>query len=228
MLEHFAIDFNLILDKDFIISMLPLFQKAFFLTLEISFYGISFAILLGFVIALIVYYRIPYLFGLSRVYIEISRNTPLIIQLFFLYFGLAYWVEISNFWCAIIGVTFLGSSYMAESFRLGFVSIKDSQIESALSLGLSKIQILKFIIFPQSITLALPSICANVLFLIKETSIIGVIGLQDLMSVTKEIIGNYGQTNEALFMLIIAYLVVLLPLSFLFSWLEYFFRKYVL
>lgn len=219
---------DIILDKNFILTMLPIFQKAFLLTLKISFYGIAGAILLGFLIALIMYYKIPYIIMLSRVYIEISRNTPLIIQLFFLYFGLAYWIQIPNFWCAVIGIVFLGGGYMAESFRLGLQSVKYSQIESALSLGLNKMQILRFIVLPQSITLAIPSICANVLFLIKETSIVGVIALEDLMSVTKNIIGIYSQTNEALIMLIIAYLIILLPLSLIFSYIESYYRHYIL
>lgn len=217
-----------LIDIDFIISKLPVFERAFFLTLKISCYGIFGAIILGFLIALILYYRIAYLSTLSRIYIEISRNTPLIIQLFFLFFGLAYWIEIPNFWCAVIGVVFLGGSYMAESFRIGFESIRFSQIESALSLGFSQAQIFRFIIFPQSIALSVPSICANVLFLIKETSIVGVIALDDLMSVTKNIISVYSQTNEALVMLILSYLIVLLPLSIIFSCLESFYRKHIL
>lgn len=220
--------FNDFLDMDFIVSILPLFWKALLLTLEISCYGIFGAILLGFIASLMLYYQIRPFVWITRIYIEVSRNTPLIIHLFFLYFGLSYWIEIPNFWCAVIGVIFLGGSYMAESFRLGLESVRHSQIESALSLGFSKMQILRYVIFPQSIPLSIPSICANVLFLIKETSIVGVIALQDLMSIAKEVISNYGQTNEALFLLIVAYLIVLLPLSFIFSKLEHHYRRNIL
>ncbi len=214
-----------ILDFDFIIDILPIFWKALVLTLKISLYGIIGAIIVGFLSSIIIYYSIKPFTWIINIYIEISRNTPLIIQLFFLYFGLSYWIEIPNFWCAVIGVIFLGGSYMAESFRLGLQSVKKSQIESALSLGFSNLQILCFIIFPQSIPLSIPSICANVLFLIKETSIVGIIALEDLMSVAKEVIGNYGQTNEALFLLVCSYLIVLLPLSIIFSFLENTYRK---
>lgn len=219
---------NNILNIDFMISVLPLFWKALLLTMQISCYGIIGAIFVGFIASLVLYYQIHPLVWITRIYIEVSRNTPLIMHLFFLYFGLSYWIEIPNFWCAVIGVIFLGGSYMAESFRIGLQSVRQTQIESALSLGFSRIQILRYIIFPQSIPLSIPSICANVLFLIKETSIVGVIALQDLMSIAKEVISNYGQTNEALFLLICAYLVVLLPLSLIFSMLERYYRHHLL
>lgn len=220
--------FNDILDINFIIDILPLFLRALFLTLKISFYGIFGAIIVGFLASLVLYYKIRPLVCITRIYIEVSRNTPLIIHLFFLYFGLSYWIEIPNFWCAVLGVTFLGGSYMAESFRLGLESVRKTQIESALSLGFSRFQILRYVIFPQSVPLSIPSICANVLFLIKETSIVGVIALQDLMSMAKEVISNYGQTNEGLFLLICCYLVVLLPLSIIFSKLEHYYRRNLL
>ena len=133
------------MDIDFIINIFPLFKKAFLLTLEISIIGISLSIIFGFIISLLVFYKVPYLCVLSRIFIEISRNTPLIIQLFFLYFGLSYWIKLPNFWCGVIGVAFLGSSYMAESFRLGFAEIKKIHIESALALGFSKIAIFRHI-----------------------------------------------------------------------------------
>ena len=215
------------MDIDFIINIFPLFKKAFLLTFEISIIGISLSIIFGFIISLLVFYKVPYLCVLSRIFIEISRNTPLIIQLFFLYFGLSYWIKLPNFWCGVIGVAFLGSSYMAESFRLGFAEIKKIHIESALALGFSKIAIFRHIIFPQSIGISMPHICANVLFLIKETSIVGVIALEDLMSFTKNIISIYGHTNEALLMIVVAYLIILLPLSIMFYYLEKIYSRYL-
>lgn len=87
---------------------------------------------------------------------------------------------------------------------------------------------MRYVILPQSLGVALPSIGANVIFLLKETSVVGVIALADVMFVTKDIITNYYKTNEALLMLILSYLVVLLPLSFVFSLLEKSYKKRVL
>ena len=167
------------------------------------------------------YYRVPVIRRIISVYIEISRNTPLLVQLFFLYFGLP---KIGVVWsaeaCAIIGLAFLGGSYMSESIRSGLESVEKSQIESAASLGMSKILTMKEVIFPQALAVSVPGICANVIFLIKETSVVSGIALADLMYVTKDLIGLYYETDEALLMLVAFYLVLLLPISILASILE--------
>ena len=148
------------------------------------------------------------------VYIEISRNTPLLVQLFFLYFGLPkLGIVMSSELCAIIGLAFLGGSYMSEAMRSGLESIDKVQIESAASLGFSPRLTMKEIIFPQALAVSVPGICANVIFLIKETSVVSAIALADLMYVTRDLIGLYYETDEALLMLVIAYLIILLPIS---------------
>ena len=156
-----------------------------------------------------------------QVYIELSRNTPLLIQLFFLYFGLTkLGVALSETACAIIGLSFLGGSYMAEAFRSGLEAVSKTQIESGLSIGLSKTQLVRYVVLPQAFSVSVPSIGANCIFLLKETSIVGAIAVVDLMNVTKDLIGIYYQTFEALFMLVVSYLIMILPLSLLLTWLE--------
>ncbi|RDU73553.1 polar amino acid ABC transporter permease [Helicobacter anseris] len=212
------------MDWNFIIHSIPIFAKALILTLKISFLGIFGAMILGFLVNIVLYYKIPLLAIIAKIYIEFSRNTPLLIHLFFLYFGLGQvGFNIDAFHCAIIGVIFLGGSYMAESFRLGFLSVTKTQIESAMSLGFNKLQIMRYIILPQSLGISMPSLGANIIFLLKETSVVSAIALADLVFVTKDLIGAYYKTSETLFMLVMAYLIVLLPLSLYFSWLE---KKY--
>lgn len=114
---------------------------------------------------------------------------------------------------------------MCESFRLGLQSVGKAQIESALSIGLNPIGLIVYVVIPQALSVALPSIGANVIFLVKETSVVGILALADVLYVSKDIINVYGKTYEALFMLLLAYLVILLPLSILFSVLEKNMRK---
>ena len=121
---------------------------------------------------------------------------------------------------AVVGLTFLGGSYMAEVFRAGFESVAAIQFESAQVLGLSKIQALQHVILPQALSVAIPGLVANIIFLIKESSVVSGIALADLMYVTKDIIGMQYDTTEALFMLVIAYVIILVPISLLGSWLE--------
>lgn len=209
------------MDFDFIMRSLPVFAKALYLTLHLSFFGILFSIILGFFIALIQFYKIRILDIIASIYIELSRNTPLLIQLFFLYYGLSQiGFKLGSYTCALIGVVFLGGSYMAEAFRAGLESVGKVQIESGRSLGFGEISLIFYIILPQSLVVSLPYIGANAIFLLKETSVVSVIALADVLYVTKDLIGSYYKTNETLLLLVMCYLVVLLPLSFLFYWLE--------
>lgn len=81
-------------------------------------------------------------------------------------------------------------------------------------------QLIRYVILPQAFAVTLPSLGANCIFLFKETSIVGAIAIAELMHVTQDVIGMYYQTFESLLMLVLAYLVIILPLSFLLSWLE--------
>ena len=200
---------------------IPLYVKAAKLTLALGGIGISLAILLGFICAMIRYYKIPIARQLVGAYIELSRNTPLLIQLFFLYYGLPkLGIKISAESCAVIGLTFLGGSYMAEAFRSGLEAVSKNQIESGLSIGLNEWQLIRYVIVPQAFAVAIPGIGANIIFLLKETSLFSAVALADLMFVAKDLIGMYYKTDEALLLLVIAYLIILLPLSILFTWLE--------
>lgn len=206
---------------EFIISSLPLYEKAAWLTLKLAFAGITASLFIGLLCSIVLYYKTKGLEPLVRAYIEVSRNTPLLIQLFFLYYGVTkLGFMLSEQTCAIVGLSFLGGSYMAEAFRAGIQSVSKSQIESGLSIGLSNMQLIRYVILPQAFSVTLPSLGANCIFLLKETSIVGVIAIPELMHLTQDLIGMYYQTFESLLMLIVAYLILLLPLSVFLSWLE--------
>ncbi|KAB1434235.1 amino acid ABC transporter permease [Candidatus Galacturonibacter soehngenii] len=209
------------MDIQFISKYLPLYVEAAKLTLTIATIGIISSIFVGFCCSLVRYYKIPFIHKIVSIYIELSRNTPLLIQLFFLYFGLPkIGIRLSSESCAIVGLTFLGGSYMAEAFRSGLEAIPKIQRESGLSIGLTKFQVFWHIILPQAVTISMPAFSANVVFLIKETSVFSAVALADLMYVAKDLIGLYYKTDEALFMLVCAYLIILLPISIIFSIIE--------
>lgn len=209
------------MDWEFIATHAPLYVQAAKLTVRIAFFGVVLSCLVGLLCSVLQYYRVPLLRKICSVYIELSRNTPLLVQLFFLYFGLPkLGLRISAEACAIVGLTFLGGSYMAESFRSGLESVAAIQTESAVSLGMTRWQIMRYVVLPQALSVSIPALCANVVFLIKETSVFSAIALMDLMYVAKDLIGLYYQTDEALFMLVISYLIILLPISVLAALLE--------
>ena len=102
---------------------LPLYEDAAWLTLSIGWIGIAGSVIIGLIVAMIVHFRIPVLRQLCRVYIELFRNTPLLIQLFFFYFGLPRMgFSITPEVCGMVGLALHGGAYMAESFRAGPVS----------------------------------------------------------------------------------------------------------
>ena len=180
------------MDWSIVQQYLPFYQKAFFLTLHIAVLGILGSFLLGLVVSVIRHYRVPILSQLSTAYIELSRNTPLLIQLFFLYFGLPrIGLVLSSEACAVVGLIFLGGSYMAESFRSGLEAVSQTQHEVGLSIGLTPFQVFRY-----------------------------AVALADLMYVAKDLIGLYYETDVALGMLVVAYLLMLLPISLVFSWIE--------
>lgn len=209
------------MDFEFISEHIPLYVEAAKLTMKMAVFGIVGSTIAGLLCSLIKELRIPILKNIVQLYIELSRNTPLLIQLFFLYFGLPkIGILLSSEACAIMGLTFLGGSYMAEAFRSGIDNVALIQRESAYSLGMTKRQTFFHIILPQAIATSMPAFIANIIFLIKETSVFSVVALADLMYVAKDLIGIYYKTDEALVMLVVAYLIILLPISMIGSWLE--------
>ena len=206
----------LIMNWNYIFQAIPKFYQAALLTLELSVYGIALSMLVGLPVALSIAYKVPVWQRISRGYIELSRNTPLLIQLFFLYYGLPkIGIKLSGFTCGVIALTFLGASYMAEAFRAGLLAVPRGQSEAAQSIGLTRWQVFRYVVLPQAWAISLPAIGANILFLIKETSIVSAVAVAELMFLTKDIIGMDYKTNEALFLLFISYLIILLPISLL-------------
>ena len=209
------------MDMDFIQRFTPMYVKAAGLTLRIGAIGILLSLAVGALCCLARWYRVPVLKQIASAYIELARNTPLLVQLFFLYFGLPkVGVKLSAETCAITGLTFLGGAYMAEALRSGLEAVDRAQTESGMCIGLTPLQNMRFVILPQALATAVPAIGANAIFLIKETSVFSAVALADLMYVAKDLIGMYYKTDEALLMLTVAYLTLLLPISLAFTWLE--------
>ena len=220
------------MDWNVMAQYLPQYEKAAWLTLRLGVAGIFWAILVGLVCAVLQYEKVPVLRRIVGAYIQLSRNTPLLVQLFFLYYGLPkIGIKTNAELCGIAGLAFrsnyikilhafLGGSYMAEAFRSGLEAIEPIQTESALSLGMSRLQTMRYVVLPQAVSISMPAFMANIIFLLKETSVFSAISLMDLMFTAKDLIGLYYKTAENLFLLVVFYLIILLPVSLLGSWLE--------
>ncbi|MCH5294311.1 MAG: amino acid ABC transporter permease [Treponema sp.] len=209
------------MDFEFIKQVIPLYAQAAWLTLRIAVAGILLSFAVGLFCALVRYYKVPALRRIVSFYVELSRNTPLLIQLFFLYFAFPNMgIKLSSLQCCVIGLTFLGGSYMEETFRSSLETVSGVQIESGLCLGLTRAQVMRWIILPQAVSVSVPGFCANIMFLIKETSVFSIVAMADLMYVAKDLIGLYYKTDEALLLLAVSYFILLLPISVLSSFAE--------
>ena len=202
------------MDMNVILSYIPLYRDALLLTLRIGWQGVFWALVIGLGCTLIRQLHIPVLQGVVTVYVELLRNTPLLVQLFFLYFALPrIGIRISAEVCGWVGLGLIGGAYMTETFRSGLDSIARIQTESAASLGMTRFQIFRYVVLPQAVASSIPGILANIIFLLKETSVFSTISLMDLMFTAKDLIGMYAKTLECLTLLVIFYLIMLLPVS---------------
>ena len=204
------------MDLDVMISYLPRFEEALLLTMSIGLKGVGIAMVIGLAGAAVRHFRLPVAGGIVSAYTQLFRNTPLLVQLFFMYFALPkVGLRVSPESCGMWGLGLLGGAYMTETLRSGLESIPAIQYESAASLGMSRGQIFGYIVLPQAVSSSVPGIIANVIFLLKETSVFSTVSLMDLMFTAKDLIGMYAKTIECLTLLVIFYLIMLLPVSLL-------------
>ena len=204
------------MDWSFITAHVPDFLAGAWVTLRFGLYGVACSAMLGLLCSLVLAYRVPVLRALVRAYVELSRNTPLLVQLFFLYAGLPrIGIRLSAEACAVVGLAFLGGGYMAEAFRSGLEAVDRTQREAGECIGLTLPQTVRYVVLPQAFATAAPAVFANMIFLIKETSMFSVLAMMDLMNVADTLRTSGGRTIEVLSMLVIAYVAILLPVSVL-------------
>lgn len=209
------------MDWTIIQQSLPNFAQGFKLTLWLSLIGIVGSIIVGIITSLAQYFRVPVIRQILNVYVEVARNTPLLIQLFFLYYAFPVMgIKMSAETCGLIGLIFLGGAYMAEGFTGGFNGVSQTQIDAGEALGMSSFQLARYVVLPQGLSLSVPALAANIIFLIKETSIFTVIAIPELTNTALDLIGMYYRSNEYLFVLVIAYAIILIPIILVLDWLE--------
>ncbi len=170
------------LNFNIVINNLPLFWQATQITLKIAVLAFVFALLIAFMVGVLRSYNIPSIFKLLlSAYVEIFRGTPLLIQLFFIYYGLpSVGIIMNAFTAAVIGLALNGGAYMSESVRASIISVSKGQEEAAYSLGYSKLEAIWHIILPQAFRVAIPPLMNGFSSMLKETSLVSVISITEL------------------------------------------------
>jgi polar amino acid transport system permease protein len=150
---------------------------------------------------------------LTRVYLEVIRNTPLLVQIYLLYFVIGPILGLGRFASAVLALSLFEGAYMSEILRAGIVSLHKGQWEAAYSLGLSRLDTYRDIILPQAIRRILPPLTGEVISLIKNTSLVGLVSLSDLALQARVIAADTFLTFEVWFVTALIYLAVTVPLS---------------
>ncbi|WP_248323868.1 MULTISPECIES: amino acid ABC transporter permease [unclassified Caballeronia] len=150
----------------------------------------------------------------AKVYIELFRGTPVLITLMFIYFGVSYFgYAIDVFAAGVIGLSVYQGAYIAEVFRSGIEAVPRGQWEVSQILGLSRMQTFSTVVLPQTGRIVLPPLVGQYLSLIKDTSIVSMIGMSELMHGGQAIVDRIGKPVEIYGLVAVIYFVVCFPLS---------------
>ena len=197
-------------------------------TLEIGAYSIVLGLVIGLITAFL---RLSDSYSgrlLATVYLELVRNTPLLIQLFVFYFVLGPIFEIDRFWVAVLCISFFEGSFAAEIIRGGILSVPKGQVEAGASLGLSRAATYRYITLPQALPIILPPLAGILVNLIKHSAIVSVIAVFDLTTSGLDIISETFMAFEIWITVASMYLVITISLSIVISRFERYMKRSVL
>lgn len=189
-------------------------------TLLITAVSVFFGIVIGTILALLRLSDVSLLQALSQMYVEFVRGTPLMIQIMFIFFAVGYFIEIPALISGIIAVSLNSGAYVAEIIRSGIASVNVGQTEAARSLGLSQGQTMRHVIFPQALRTIWPSLGNEFVTVIKETSIVSVIGVAELTFQSRAVTSISYQGILSLFVTMIIYFIMTFSLTKLLNYLE--------
>lgn len=185
------------------------------ITVEVAFYSIIFSIILGFILGVIRYFEIP---GVSKVVgwvVDIIRNLPLLLIIFFTYFALPQMgISLDVFWSTVAAMTIFEASMISEILRGGLKAVPNGQTEAGLASGLTRVDVMRYVLLPQAVRDTLPSVVSQLIALIKDTSLATIITLPELTHNAQII---YGQNTAYVIPMFIAlaffYFIICFALS---------------
>lgn len=186
---------------EFLRTYLPLYFQGAGYTVALSLIAIVIGVLLGSLLAIMKMSDNRFIYHLSNAYIQVVRGTPLLVQLFIIYYGLFMIIELPDFVSGVITVALNSAAYIAEIIRAGIQAVDKGQMEAARSIGMSHNLAMKKIIYPQALKNILPALGNEFITLMKESAIISVIGMRELMFNAQIV---YGATYKPFLPYIIA------------------------
>ena len=189
-------------------------------TFEVTLSSILLATVFGLAAGLGQISRVVLFNRMATVYVEVIRGIPLLVQIFYIYFALGSIFHLDGFFAAVLSMSFCYGAYMGEIFRAGIQAVPRGQMEAALALGLSRSQAISRIILPQTVKIILPAIGNEFIALLKDSSMVSVMALVDLLRLAKNYGSNHGDYFPPLTVVALVYLVMTLILSWLVAMME--------
>jgi len=196
--------------------VIPRLLEGMLITLKLSIYSMIGGFILGMILCLMRISRNLFLSFISQVYITLFRGTPLLLQILFIYFALPPLMDITldSFPAGVLALSLNAGAYLAEIFRSGIESIPKGQYEASRALGLSHFHTMKSVIIPQTYKRLIPPLVNEFSSLTKETSLVSVISLSELMYTTQRIGAKFLRPWEVYFWAALGYLIIVLFLSY--------------
>lgn len=202
-------------------SYLPLLGRGALQTIQISLLAMALAIVLGLLVAVLRLYGPSFLSWLGAAYVEIFRGTPLLIQLYLIFYGLPHLgVKLPPFVAAVIGLGLNYGACEAENYRGGILSIHRSQMDAALALGLSRWQALRHVIVPQAMRVVLPPVTNDFIALLKDSSLVSIITMVELTTIYGQLASTHFDYLGLGLLTAAIYFLIGLPFVRLSRWLE--------
>ena len=182
-------------------------------TFQVTVISIFFALIIGLLVGLGRISRNVFINRVCTVYVEIIRGIPLLVQIFYIYYALGRFVKVSDIGAAIIAIAICYAAYISEIFRAGIQSIPRGQMEAALALGLTRKQAIFKIVLPQTVKVVLPPIGNEFIALLKDSSLVSVVAVSDLLRRGREYASTSFEYFETYTMVAIIYLIMTLFFS---------------
>lgn len=206
------------MDVKFMIGLFPVLLKGAAMTMELTCLSMLFGMTIGLGLALARISRSPLLNKPASLFIWWMRGTPLLMQLFLIYYGLPQaGITLDPFPAAVIGMTLNSSAYIAEILRGGILSIDNGQMEAARSLGMTYMQSMRWVIFPQTLPRIMPPLGNEAVARLKDSSLVSTIAMVDLMRSAQQMIATTFRPLEVFFAAGILYLVLTTAFTVLFG-----------
>lgn len=193
-------------------DVMPMFARGALVTMEVSIVAMVIAICLGLSLAVLRVFAPKWVAMIATWYVEIVRGTPVLIQLFFIFYGLpSIGIKFSPFWAGAIGLGLNYAAYEAEIYRTGLFAIPRTQWESALALGMTRWQAMREVILPQAVRVVIPPITNDFISLLKDSSLVSIITMVDLTKVYGQVSATYYDYFGPGILVAIIYLLLGLP-----------------